>query len=54
MGSVLTDDGVCEVMLSIFWCSNSIEDAGEDDKKPSDDRQDLISPEALRIMALAT
>lgn len=54
VGSVLADDGVCKVMLSILWCSDSIEDAGEYDKKPADDSQNLVGDQGLSAMALPT
>ena len=50
---VLANDGVSQTMLAILWCSNSIQDADNDDQKPTDDSQDLVGPESLCVVAFS-
>lgn len=55
MSPVLTDDGTAEVMvLAILWYTKGIVDAGNNNQKPTNDRQDLVGPESLGVVRLST
>lgn len=53
VGTVLTPDGVTLVLSNIVWAVEGVVDGGDNDEEPSEDGEDLVGPDSLRVVRVA-